>query len=116
MSILIKGAKPPSGCRWCYFNEDCKCALIVGCDFDDTNGTHRRKDCPLIELPDDATIEPKKGKCLQNKARYFFCSECHYGVADVFEGNYKNEEQPYVFEDGKEWNFCPNCGARMEEE
>ena len=52
MSVLIKWAKPPSGCRWCYFNEDCKCALIVGCDLDDTNGTQRRKNCPLIELPD----------------------------------------------------------------
>lgn len=53
MSVLIKGAKPPSGCGWCYFCEDSKCALIVGCDFDDTNGTQRRKDCPLIELPPD---------------------------------------------------------------
>ena len=56
MSVLIKGAKPPSGCRWCYFNEDSKCALIVGCDFDDTNGTKRRKDCPLIELPDHGDL------------------------------------------------------------
>lgn len=56
MSVLIKGAKPPSGCRWCYFNEDCKCALIVGCDPDDTNGTQRRKDCPLIELPDHGDL------------------------------------------------------------
>lgn len=53
MSILIKGAKPPSGCRWCYFNDDSKCALIVGCDLDGTNGTQRRKECPLIELPND---------------------------------------------------------------
>lgn len=57
MSVLIKGVKPPSGCRWCYFNEDCKCALIVRCDFDDTNGTHRRKDCPLIELPDAEEVK-----------------------------------------------------------
>ena len=56
MSVLIKGAKPPSGCRWCYFNEDSKCALIVGCDFDDTNGTQRRKDCPLVELPDHGDL------------------------------------------------------------
>ena len=56
MAVLIKGAKPPSGCRWCYFNEDGKCALIVGCDFDDMNGTQRRKDCPLIELPDHGDL------------------------------------------------------------
>ena len=52
MSVLIKGAVPPSGCAWCYFNEDSKCALIAGCELDETNGTQRRKDCPLIELPD----------------------------------------------------------------
>lgn len=51
MSVLIKGAKPPGGCAWCYFNEDTKCALIVGCDYDETNGTKRRANCPLIELP-----------------------------------------------------------------
>lgn len=56
MSVLIKGAKPPSGCRWCYFNDDSKCALIVGCDFDDTNGMQRLKDCPLIELPDHGDL------------------------------------------------------------
>lgn len=56
MSVLIKGAKPPSGCRWCYFCEDSKCALIVGCEFDDTNGTQRRKDCPLVELPDHGDL------------------------------------------------------------
>lgn len=56
MSVLIKGAKPPNGCRWCYFSEDSKCALIVGCDFDDTNGWKRRKDCPLIELPDHGDL------------------------------------------------------------
>ena len=59
MSVLIKGAKPPSGCRWCYFNEDSKCALIVACNFDDTNGTQRRKDCPLIELPNHGDLIDK---------------------------------------------------------
>lgn len=59
MSVLINGAKPPSGCGWCYFNEDSKCALIVGCDFDDTNGTQRRKDCPIIELPDHGDLMDK---------------------------------------------------------
>ena len=59
MSILIKGAKPPSGCRWCYFNDDSKCVLIVGCDYDDTNGTKRRKDCPLIEIPDHGDLIDK---------------------------------------------------------
>lgn len=56
MSILIKGAKPPSGCRYCYFNDDSKCALIAGCDYDETNGYQRRENCPLIELPDHGDL------------------------------------------------------------
>lgn len=56
MSILIKGAKPPSGCAFCYFNDDSKCALIPGCNYDETNGWQRRDDCPLIELPDHGDL------------------------------------------------------------
>lgn len=56
MSVLIKGAKPPSGCVWCYFNEDSRCVLIVGCDYDETNGAQRRENCPLIELPDHGDL------------------------------------------------------------
>lgn len=51
MSILIKGAMPPSGCAFCHFNVDSKCALIPGCNYDETNGWQRRDDCPLVELP-----------------------------------------------------------------
>lgn len=54
-------------------------------------------------------------RCL-NKARCFFCSECGYGVQDVFEGNDAGDYAVYVFEAGKEWNYCPNCGAKVDEE
>jgi len=56
MSVLIKGAKPPSGCAFCYFNDDSKCALIPGCNYDETNGWRRRDDCPLVELPDHGDL------------------------------------------------------------
>ena len=46
------------------------------------------------------------------KARYFFCNICGYGVQDLFEGNYKGENEVLVYEKGKEWNYCPNCGAK----
>lgn len=59
MSILIKGAKPPGGCAFCYFNVDSKCALIPGCNYDETNGWQRREDCPLIELPDHGDLIDK---------------------------------------------------------
>lgn len=48
------------------------------------------------------------------KARYFFCNICGYGVQDLFEGNYKGEDEVLVYEKGKEWNYCPNCGAKTE--
>lgn len=79
MSVLIKGAKPPSGCRWCYFNEDCKCALIVGCDFDDTNGTHRRKDCPLIELPDHGDLIDRDELKAALGITDWECEKCQWG-------------------------------------
>ena len=41
--------------------------------------------------------------------RYFKCSECGYGVSDVYEAG-----PVLVFEHGKEWHYCPNCGAKME--
>lgn len=77
MSILIKGAMPPSGCAFCYFNVDSKCALIPGCNYDETNGWQRRDDCPLIELPDHGDLiekDPllKKAEELEEQARSEF--------------------------------------------
>lgn len=40
------------------------------------------------------------------KCRWFECSLCGYGVEDLFR---KNEEDYPA-----DYNFCPNCGARME--
>ena len=57
----------------------------------------------------------KRGRCL-NKARYFYCSECCYAVADVFEGAKTDDKKVYLFEKGKTWNYCPNCGAKIEGE
>lgn len=50
----------------------------------------------------------KKGHCVED-ARWFKCSECGYTVNDIFEGG-----KVLIFERSNMWNFCPNCGARME--
>lgn len=55
----------------------------------------------------------KHGHDLTDKARYFYCSECGYAVADVFEGAYHHDERVRIFEEGRSWSYCPNCGARM---
>lgn len=47
------------------------------------------------------------------EARYFKCSECGYGVADVFEaGPVFCFEGTKVGEQG--WHYCPNCGAKLD--
>lgn len=54
-------------------------------------------------------------------SRIFYCANCHYGVDDIFEGAMRGdkEEQDNVvelIEKGKEWNYCPNCGAQIIDE
>lgn len=41
------------------------------------------------------------------RCRIFNCSECGYGVDDIFQ----EDEHNYSVE---EFNYCPNCGARMD--
>lgn len=83
-----------------------------------TGGTPYRCYDPCVEwklihaLPAANVREVKRGKCT-NEARCFFCSECGYGVQDVYEGNNAGKNEVLVFERGEEWNFCPNCGADM---
>lgn len=43
------------------------------------------------------------------KCRIFKCSECGYGVDDIF------QEDEHNYPVG-EFNYCPNCGARMDKE
>lgn len=59
------------------------------------------------------TVDPVKHGHDTQEDGYFHCSECGYGVADVYESSMS---AVYVFEHGKEWNYCPNCGARMDGE
>ena len=58
---------------------------------------------------DAADVAPIRHGFDTNESRYFHCSECDYGVADVYE-----DGPIFVFEKQKEWRFCPNCGALMD--
>lgn len=67
----------------------------------------------ITAIPAADVVERKCGNCLP-KARYFYCSECGYAVADVYEGAYDHDdEKVLVFEKGESWSYCPNCGADM---
>lgn len=73
--------------------------------------------CRMTVFEEFAKTE--KVKCAEDnpeKARYFFCSNCGYGVQDVFEGNYEGKKEVLVFEKGLSWNYCPNCGAKMDKQ
>ena len=50
MAILIPDMEMPSGCNLCRLNNDTICMLINGCIYDETNGSTRRPDCPLVEV------------------------------------------------------------------
>ncbi len=56
----------------------------------------------LRQLP---SIQPKKGKWISADAIFggvpFYCSECGENTRDTVMGKPR-------------WNFCPNCGAKME--
>lgn len=55
-----------------------------------------REEC-VAEIDDAPTIEPKMGKWISKADQRWHCSLCD-GIAPK----------------GYRWNYCPNCGARME--
>ena len=46
----------PKGCVNCPLNYDATCKLIPFCLPDETNGSKRRQDCPLIPVPDHGRL------------------------------------------------------------
>lgn len=51
-------------------------------------------------------------------SRIFHCSNCNYGVDDIYEGAmWGNKEQQKqtirCLEEDREWNYCPVCGAKI---
>ena len=51
------------------------------------------------------SVQERKGHDT-GESRWFHCSECGYGVFDV----YLDDEQKYDLA----YHYCPNCGAHME--
>ncbi len=46
------------------------------------------------------------------ESRIFRCSECGYGVDDIFEDM---DAPVHLFERFENWRFCPCCGAQIKE-
>lgn len=119
MSILIKGIKMPARCELCPFSgiSGISCEL-VSCTF---TGKHRLfndgqyiDDCPLVEVSSADVAEVKHGEWIEKETFYdenadvisdwqsARCSVCN---------TYHTTPYSYYFTD---YNFCPNCGARMD--
>lgn len=87
--------------EWCH---DCK-------EYDND-----RHCCPRWNRVIRNTVEELKAEHLPSvqerkghdtgESRWFHCSECGYGVFDV----YLDDEQKYDLA----YHYCPNCGAHME--
>lgn len=58
----------------------------------------------IEELP---SAEPKKGKWIKADSQQYFRK--HYPFFTCSECGYRKDSQ-------KKWNYCPNCGCRMDAE
>ena len=56
MGVYIKGMEMPKGCIDCPLNYDTTCNLIPFGLPDETNGSERREDCPLVPVPDHGRL------------------------------------------------------------
>lgn len=54
--IYIPGVEMPTGCVNCPLNFDATCNLIPFGFPDETNGSERRPNCPLIHVPDHGRL------------------------------------------------------------
>ena len=84
-----------------------KGALLAKCAYEQPWGADAV--IAMIEDFPAADVAPVRHGFDTKESRYFHCSECDYGVSDVFE-----DGPTLVFERQKEWRFCPNCGARVD--
>jgi len=109
MNILIKGMDKPESCCACpLFRRgigDISLCIALGKFMPvPEDSKEKLENCPLIEAP-----EPKHGKWIEYSEAFGFgglqehivCSEC----LEVFY---------LVNNDTEKFNYCPNCGARMD--
>ena len=70
------------------------------------NGTARLHVADIDALPRVDVVEVVHGYNT-GRCRLFHCSMCGYGVIDIF------QEDEHNYPVG-EFNYCPNCGAKMD--
>ena len=66
------------------------------------------EDVRLNSIPTADVAEVKHGRWIEYpRAHYFKCSECKYTVP---------YRKAVLVNGSREYNYCPNCGARMDKE
>lgn len=65
-----------------------------------------------IEVENETDVVEREVCHDTGESRVFRCSNCGYGVDDIFE----DKDAPvYLFERFEYWHYCPNCGADVRE-
>lgn len=105
MSVLIKGLNIEP----CDDGFGGRGLVIIGYDDKLYAVAHEQ----IVPLPDDATIEPKKGKWTKHAeawSTWWTCSECGWDSIDC---DYRYDDDGWYVEDVP-MSYCPCCGAKME--
>ena len=112
MSILIKGAKMPRHCGYCFFNDFNICQIEHCPVADAVYHEERHEDCPLVEIPTHGRL----------------IDADNLDVEPVRHGHWEKKDDPYGYFDKipvcsecgrttelrKLYAYCPNCGAKMD--
>ena len=79
MSILIKGAKMPRHCGYCFFNDFNICQIEHCPVADAVYHEERHEDCPLVEIPPHGRlIDGAALKTKLNNIRDFLLGDCEF--------------------------------------
>lgn len=106
MIVVITKTQPTKECESCERFIMGKCVIGASDDLPSS--------CLLADLTrKNADVVERKVCHNTGESRVFRCSNCGYGVDDIFE----DKDAPvYLFERFEYWHYCPNCGADMREE
>lgn len=103
MAIIVKGLNiPERGCCDCYFRRGYYCAIRTSNENVKYELDHYQRpvSCPIEEQKDGKWVLSFGGQ-FTGGAYWCNCSECHHTVPGGLQSGYR---------------YCPNCGAKMEEE
>lgn len=64
--IYIPGMVMQTSCVKCLLNSDSKCLIMPSVGYDDTNGSGRRQNCPLVHVPEHGDLIERSAATLSD--------------------------------------------------